>query len=69
MIVTENQYWWFVTLMLVISALGWLAFDIRFLLRALRETPRDKDKLFGGTMGIIMALVGLSAFFRVLVTL
>ena len=62
MLVSHTQYVWFVTLMTIGLAGGWIPVEILRLRRALSEDRRDpfvRDRIFGSVIGLAICVVGL----------
>lgn len=62
MIVAQDTYLLVCAVMVVVTAIYWLFVDslrLRAALREDRSLPVTRDKIFGSTIGILVALVGM----------
>lgn len=59
MIVSENAFVWFATVMIAGLCVGWTAWDGRLLIKLWPERKERHDEFFGSIMGLVMVAIGV----------
>jgi len=62
MLVSQTHFLWFITLMTISLAGGWIVVEIGRLRRALADDRRDpvvRDRIFGSIIGLMICVVGV----------
>jgi len=59
MILSHDQFTWFVTLVILIPSLAWVVVDVVRLRRALPDGRAAHDRIFGSIIGLCVAACGI----------